>query len=279
MDLWEAVVVAFRRWYVTIPLLVVGVIGAFVLAGAVDPTYRAEAEVQYIRPPLDPEDESAALRAQSNPFYGDLNQLKFATESAARSDAIADDLDRAGLSASYTVEADGRQPRLYVTAESTRPALAIDTLNELVVMLDQEAERLQVESFGEANEEFFVRSISFSDSEPALDVTSRTRARILLLVVAVLLAFGIPVLFDGVMAARRRDRQAPDAAAANQEVVWFGVPMQGNQQMAVGQAGNLASSPPPTPVPEEPRRGFGSSSADDGEAPPDEGRRDSRWSR
>ena len=91
MDLWEAVVVAFRRWYVMVPVLVIGIFVALRLAESVAPVHEASATVQYLPPAVNTLDQETAFALAANP-YSDLRSLAFATELSAQSEGFALDL-------------------------------------------------------------------------------------------------------------------------------------------------------------------------------------------
>ena len=270
MDLWEAVVVAFRRWYVLVPTLVIGVIVALSLAGSVAPVHQADATIQYLRPLVG--DDVDANDLQTNP-YSDLRSLAVATELSATSEDLATQLRAEGFDADFTFVVDRREPIVRITALSTSAASALSTLDELVVFALDEAQARQ-EQLGVTR--FFVRAdVVSQDTTTSIDLTSRTRARVLFLAVAIVIALGAAVAVESVIGALRRRGGGPPGGSPEQPaVVWFGVPMQGGPAPAQALP---PSQPHLAPAPEVPERLMGVDDDDDDAA--DLGGRKSRWSR
>ena len=111
MDLWEAVVVAFRRWYVMLPVLLIGIFVAWRLAESVAPVHEASATVQYLPPAVNTFDQETAFAFAANP-YSDLRSLAFATELSVQAEDFAAELKDRGFDAEFSVETDRREPVL-----------------------------------------------------------------------------------------------------------------------------------------------------------------------
>lgn len=273
MDLWEAVVVAFRRWYVLVPTLMVGVIVALSVAGSVAPVHEATATIQYLRPSVSTLDQETSFALQANP-YSDLRSLAVATELSATSEDLAAQLRAEGFDADYTFVIDRREPIVRITAQSTSAASALSTLDALVDFAEREAQ-IRQEQFAVDPDVFVTADVVNQDELTSIDLTSRTRARVLLLAVALVVALGAAVAVESVAGALRRRGDGEFGRDPEQPaVVWFGVPMQGGP--APPQA-LPPSQPYLAPAPEVPERLVGVD--DDAENEDDLGRRKSRWSR
>lgn len=273
MDLWEAVVVAFRRWYVMLPVLLIGVFVAWRLAESVAPVHEASATVQYLPPAVNTFDQETAFAFAANP-YSDLRSLAFATELSVQSEDFAAELDDRGFDAEFSVETDRREPVLYIITESTSRGSALGTLDAVLVFVEEEALERQEQQFGGDPSLFVLADVLRRDTTTATDLTSRTRARVLLLVVAGVVAMGSAVLVESISGAIKRARGDSGITPEGPDVVWFGVPLQTGQQ--------TPSPLPPqqphlAPAPEAPARLTGTSGehSDDGSAQPHK----SRWTR
>ena len=273
MDLWEAVVVAFRRWYVLVPTLVIGVIVALSLANSVAPVHQATATIQYLRPSVDLNEDTTTLDLQSNPYF-DLRSLAVATELSATSEDLRAQLRDEGNDADYTFEVDRREPIVRIATQSTSAESAISTLDALVEFAENEA-RIRQEQLDVAEEFFVIADVVSQDTLTSIDLTSRTRARVLFLAVAIVIALGAAVAVESVIGALRRRGGGPPGGSPEQPaVVWFGVPMQGGPAPAQALP---PSQPHLAPAPEVPERLMGVDDDDDDAA--DLGGRKSRWSR
>ena len=273
MDLWEAVVVAFRRWYVLVPTLVVGVLVALSVAGSVSPVHEAGATIQYLPPAVSILDQETAFQVQANP-YSDLRSLALATELAAESENLTSELRDQGFDADFTLEIDRRAPVLTITTMSTSPASALQTLDALVEFAVDEAQIRQEQQFVGGDPEFYVvADVPTRDTSTSIDMTSRTRARVLLLAVAVVVAVGAAVAVESVLSAVRRRRGGGSVESAEPDVVWFGVPLRGGQSPPQVEP---PSQPYLAPAPEEPAQLTGTTGDGVDDRP---ARGESRWSR
>lgn len=232
MDLWEAIVIAFRRWYVVIPVLAGGLILGQYVADSVKPVYRADATVQYRVPAADPTDEEAVLAIAANP-YVNLGTLITATEVASQSDVVAIELAQQGLgNVAYAVSSDRRSPLMYIETESNSPQAAVDGVAALIDYVQRDAVKRQTDAIGDTPDYFVEVDVLDQDVVPSTDLTSRTRTRILMGAVAVILAIVGAVAIESLVGHLRRRRDGDDADAEADEqpgVVWFGLPVSGGQ--------------------------------------------------
>ncbi len=274
MDLWEAVVVAFRRWYVMVPMLVIGVFVALRMAESVAPVHEASATVQYLPPAVNTFDQETAFAYAANP-YSDLRSLAFATELSSESEDFSAELYARGFDADFALDTDRREPVLYITTTSTSQEAALGTLDALLTFVEEEAITRQERRFGGDPSLFVTPDVLNQDTITSVDLTSRTRARVLLLVVAVVVAMGSAVLVEGIVGVLQRGQGSADRASNEPSVVWFGVPMQGGQQPP---AVRPAEQPYLAPAPEVPTQMTGTS-GDGADDPPARPPRSNRWSR
>jgi hypothetical protein len=231
MDLWEAIVIAFRRWYLVVPVLVGGLILGQYVADSVSPIYRADATLQYRIPFYDQSDEEAVLGVNSNP-YTNISTLIVATEVAAKSDLIAIDLAQQGYAdIAYSVTSAQRTPLLYIKTESTSRDSAVGGLDALVEIVQADAVARQTEAIGSTPEYFVQVEVLLQDFVPSTDLTSRTRTRVLMGAVAVIFAVVAAVAIESLIGHLRRRREGDDADADSEQpgVVWFGLPVSGGQ--------------------------------------------------
>lgn len=232
MDLWEAIVIAFRRWYVVIPILVGGLILGQYVANSVKPVYRANATVQYRAPAVDQTDEEAVLAVAGNP-YVNLPTLMTATEVASKSDVLAIDMAQQGYGdAAYAITTDGRRPLLFIDVEAKSNGTAVGAVEALVEYVQEDAVQRQVNAIGDTPDYFVELEVLDQDITATTDLTSRTRTRVLMGAVAVAFAVVAAVGIESLVSHLRRRREGDDDEAAVDEqpgVVWFGLPVSGGQ--------------------------------------------------
>jgi hypothetical protein len=232
MDLWEAIVIAFRRWYVVVPVLVGGLILGQFVANSVNPVYRADATVQYRVPAADPNDEEAVLAIAANPYIN-VGTLITATEVASQSDLVAIELAQQGYgNIAYSVTSDRRGTLMYIQTESNSPAAAVGGVDALIEYVKRDAVDRQTQAIGDTPDYFVEVDVLDQDVVPSTDLTSRTRTRILMGAVAVAFAVVAAVGIESLVGHLRRRREGDDADADVEEqpgVVWFGLPVSGGQ--------------------------------------------------
>lgn len=229
MDLWEALMIAFRRWYVVIPVLAVGLVLGQLVADSVSPVYQADAVVQYRVPVVDQNDEEAVAGVNTNP-YTNLNTLISATEVASQSDVIAIEMANAGFGdVAYSLASDLRSPLLTIQTESTSYDRSIAALDTLVEFVQQDA--VERQNNAGVDDEYHVQlEVLDQDLVPTTDLTSRTRTRVLMIAVAFILAIVVAVGIESLLNHLRRRRESQDDVAEEQPgVVWFGLPVSGGQ--------------------------------------------------
>src|SRR5690348_16439366 len=67
VDIWGAILVLARRFYITVPLAAASLIGAYTMSSSVQPEYSATASVVLIGPTAPPADKNAPP-APVNPY-------------------------------------------------------------------------------------------------------------------------------------------------------------------------------------------------------------------
>ena len=159
VDLWIIFTTLARRWYLTIPLLVGSIVGAFMVASSLADSYSATASVliaapneQIVEVPLDeddPDSETESIIVDTNPLVGGIGNtgLAAATIDIGLSDGrTVTELIELGLSDDYDVFPDQSDDAiLVIEANADDPAIAIATVEFLVSRVDADLDALQDE--------------------------------------------------------------------------------------------------------------------------------------
>jgi hypothetical protein len=212
MDLWDLTRLLLRRWYFALPILLVSALVAVLMAGSVEPDYRATGNAVLIPAPGDPSDAEA--RAQNKPItrpnnpWGDLgfNALgQAAILQVMRQETLAQ-FRSAGLSESITVQMDIRSPIFIIEAVGTSPAQATATVRAVIKELTDEVAAQQA-SYGVMAQDTITTRV-LTDGSDVETVTSKVK-RVLVVIVGlgVLLTMagtiGIDVLLRWLRSRRR----------------------------------------------------------------------------
>ena len=208
MDFWQVLMIGFRRWMVTVPLVLVGLIFAWTYSSGVKPTYSAEASLLYLPPAVDVnvqtfdpalEDPQEAVDIETetaqNPYASSLRAAALAGELYINSDSVRSQIADEGFSPSYAVSTDRRNPVLYLTVDAGGAPSAVDTVGRLIdeAESDLRARQLALEL---DEREFVSLDVVTQDASAAVDFGSRTRVRAILVLVAFAFAFGVAVLVE-----------------------------------------------------------------------------------
>lgn len=144
MDFWEITKLLFRRWMITLPLLVVfGAAGAIPLT-RVGPSYVALAYVQLVPPVITEADPEKPAAEQRNPWLGlGGHALANAVIVSVSDQHVIKQLKRAGCSDQFTLTVNEQTPMITfeVTGDSRQQAIA--TTIQLVTRFAQTTADLQ----------------------------------------------------------------------------------------------------------------------------------------
>ena len=159
MDLWIILTTLARRWYLSLPLVVASVVGAFMLANALANSYSAEATVLIAAPnerlvevfvdPTDPTNRETRIEVvDANPLVegvGDVGLAAQTLQLTLESDAIVDQMDSLGLAwdTYFVTPLDTNGSILVVSADGTSPEQAISTVEYLIARIDSDLDALQ----------------------------------------------------------------------------------------------------------------------------------------
>lgn len=212
MDLWDLTKLLFRRWYVSVPLFLICMVGVAVASLVVKPDYSATGHLQMIPPRNQSSDTTPAVR---NPW----NDLGYeALANAAMIDvtnkATLDALVAQGLTDNVTVTLD-RTPMFVIEAVGNSPKQATETVQRVQRLLSEAVVRRQ-QAFNVPSEHM-ITTIALDDGS---DVEMRTSKIIRVLVVAagvgMLITAGATIGVDALIRRRQRRRagEHPDWQAS-----------------------------------------------------------------
>lgn len=146
LDVWEAMRVLLRRWWVVVPLLLITVLFALRLSERVQPEYSASATLVMLAPYRTNGETGVAT---SNPFLnfsGSLTTTAYVIQSALDRDEVRLQVAREGFASNYNVgpETRGTQgdvrstPLVVVSVTTDAPGQATATVNRVVELFQAE---------------------------------------------------------------------------------------------------------------------------------------------
>ena len=204
MDFWDLTKLLFRRWYVSVPLLLLSVGAAGFTAVTVKPDYSATGHVQLVPPKV-----STESGASHNP-WADLgpDALGQAVMITVRKENVLNGLVAEGLTDNFTVTMEGQSPIVTVEAVGHTPGQATQTVQAVVGLLGQDVQAEQ--SVYNVPRDQAITTLALDDGEDATKVNSKVRRALIVVAgVGLLLTAAATIGIDALL--RRRARRRSDA--------------------------------------------------------------------
>ena len=206
MDVWGAIVVLFRRFYLTIPLAAITLFGAYAMTRNVAPEYHASATMILIGPTA-PQPARDAPPPPVNPFV-QLGTATVATTMVINASNAQSEqqIQAAGGSTDYKVTTAARSPIINIATTSKDAQQALSTAGQLVTLVQQNLAGRQRPYTGDPRQQITAQVLA-SPQLAGPDTTSRTRAEAIAIGSAVVVTILLVLLIDGLVAGARRRRE------------------------------------------------------------------------
>jgi hypothetical protein len=210
VDLWDLTKLLFRRWYVTLPMLLISLTGVLLVSQTVKPDYSAVGHLQLL--PAAGTTTAADPKAViiKNP-WDDLGfqQLGLAVIVKMQDPEIAKSLKASGLAESYSVTIEYGTTFFLITATGSSAAQATATVQQVMKLVAQDVAAEQ-QRFNVATENA-IRTLELDKGESVTEITSKFKRVVLVSGgIGFLLTTGITIGVDAWL--RRRERRQSGAA-------------------------------------------------------------------
>jgi hypothetical protein len=144
VDFWDLTKLLFRRWYLTLPMLIFTAVLVVLTMGRVRPDYIATAHVQLVPPVVKPNLPGEASIDQRNPWIGmGVYTLGNAAMVTIQDEAVIHALEDSGQSTSYTLDLSQTSPLVTMQIVGDTQAQAAQTADELVRRYGESVTALQ----------------------------------------------------------------------------------------------------------------------------------------
>jgi len=202
MDFLDLAKLMYRWWFVTVPLVLLTFVLAFVVSSRIQPEYTAQGSMMLIAPsgPV----EGAEDLQTVNPLLsanGALPTTAYVTALSATSPQVASLLASEGLSTSYDVAAQERLPIILLETRAESREVATDTALRLVELIDQDLQFRQDAAVVPQEERVTAEVISVAVVGGA-DYGGRARLQIAVVGLGLLTTVGVAFLLESL--SRRR---------------------------------------------------------------------------
>jgi hypothetical protein len=213
VDLWDVGRIVARRWYIAGPLLVLSLGLAVVMSGRVNPTYSTEASLLLVAlgdAPVLADPTATTVFGETLPpnnpylnFPSSLATVAQATGLSVQSDDERRNAADLGLEPGYEVGVEARSPLLYVRVSSGDSDVAVATMDHVVGLIESDLAQRQDAADAPDDARIEVEVLARSD-QAAADQGGRSRVRLTVAGLGILVAIGAAVLFDAAVTRRWR---------------------------------------------------------------------------
>lgn len=222
MDLWTAIKVVLRRWYLVVPAIIITIVVAGLATSRLTPVYSASGSVMFSASnqrfyPTD-DDERVESVNPLEEFTQSLQTTAQLVGDKLNSDEVRERFKKEGLNSTYKVAApyDPTRtvlaPTVEFSVEDTDPDVVLDTINALQAEAKTQLDALQTQAG--ARPELFIQSrplITPVDATREDGMKLRVAGIVVLLGLA--LALSLAFMAESVISSRSTRRAAEDRAA------------------------------------------------------------------
>ncbi len=205
VDFWELTKLLFRRWYFSVPMLLLSVAATLFAGASVKPDYDAKLHLQLI-PPLSATDAPGVKTQPRNPWVElGIESIGNAAIIAVGDKAVLDNLVKDGYTDNIVVTMDNRTPVITVEAIGSSPKQATESAHAMAKIVDQNVLSLQKAYGAPQGQLITTRSLDTGDNVEK--VTSKVkRALAVIGGVGLLLTSAVTIGLDALLRGRARRR-------------------------------------------------------------------------
>jgi len=214
VDVWGAILVLVRRFYLTAPIAAVTVLCAYLFTHSLKPEYQATSQMILVGPTAQT-DPKAAVAPPVNPIAGFSTATLVETITIdATSVQSMQQLAASGNSTSFTIANPTRTAVLSITATGATPRQAVSTANAVATIIQHDLEVRQAPYT--TDKSYQVTSQVLAKAQLASENTSsRTKAMAIALGIAVAVTILLTLLVDAVLMSYARRRSTPQRRASS----------------------------------------------------------------
>lgn len=207
MDFWDVAKLMWRRWYVTVPMLLATVVAAGWIGTSVQPDYQVTGHIAMIGSTV-PQPEEEADQGVVNPWSTEALAEAAAIRLSGKS--LADQLRAEGYQGEWSLSVTGRQPWLELQVVAPSPEQAMATEDQLTEIIAEEVQTRQ-EDYGIPSGEQ-ITTLSYDAGETIETVTGKLRRALVVVVgIGLIVTMGTVIAYDAIARRVQRSRSGPAA--------------------------------------------------------------------
>ena len=218
MDIWDALRVVMRRWYVALPVIIVSAVVITQVGTRVNAEYSAESSFVLVGHSTTRSDEGDAPSAFVNPylsFSSSLSTTAQVLQLSVSSSEARRTVGEKGLATNYEVTVASRSPIVNVSVKADDPEVAVDTLDQVAQLLQDELDVRQDVIDAPADERIGLSVLSEGDA-PTTQLGNQNRVRLIFAGVGIASAVAAAFLVEGIAAALGRRRRHAGVSLAGE---------------------------------------------------------------
>ena len=218
MDLWDLTKLLFRRWLISVPILLLSVVVLIVASQTVKPDFRATGHVIIVSPAQTTQDLANASPNKVHNPWEDLGFRALAQTALLKvqsKDVLAKMLSD-GFSDNITLALDDRSPVITIEAVAHSPEVATATIQEIIKNLDQAVSQAQTVYGVQKDSLFTAYPIDSGDS---VETVTSTQKRVMAVIggIGLIATVALTIIVDAWLRRRARRKQIARAGTSTDE--------------------------------------------------------------
>jgi capsular polysaccharide biosynthesis protein len=253
VDLWDLTKLLFRRWLISVPILLLSVVVLLVASQTVKPDYKATGHLIIVSPA---QTTQALANAAPNKVHNPWEDLGFralaqtAILKVQSADMLKQLVDQ-GYSDNLTLAVDDRTPVITIEVVAHSAVIATATIREVIKNLDDAVTQAQTVYGVQRDSLFTAYPIDQGDSVETVTSTQK-RAMAVIAGIGLIGTVAVTIAVDAWLRRRSVRKAAKKAAAADSTELPVALPSQRNGDFGAGGLGaaglaGVAIAPPRKP--------------------------------
>jgi hypothetical protein len=207
VDVWGAILVLIRRFYLTVPIAALTMFGGYSYAHGVAPEYHATSSFVLISPTAPATNDKNAPPPPANPYANmSLATLLTALEIDAQNAQSVAAITAAGGTANFTMNVVNRSSIVAITATSEDARQAVNTAGEVINLVKADLANRQ-KPYTTQEQYQVTAQVVGAPALQAVDTKGRTRAEAISLGAAIVFTIIIVLVIDAMLERRSRQRR------------------------------------------------------------------------
>jgi capsular polysaccharide biosynthesis protein len=218
VDVWGAILVLIRRFYLTVPIAALTMFGGYSYAHGVAPEYHATSSIVILGPTAGASTAKDAPPAPANPYATmSLTTLLTALQIDVTNAQSMAAITAAGGTGDFSMNVVNRSSIVLITATSENARQAVNTAGEVVNLVKADLANRQKPYTTQQQYQVTAQVIGVPALQP-VDTKSRTRAEAIALGAAIVTTIILVLVIDAMLERRARQRRRRERSAPEDEL-------------------------------------------------------------